>query len=85
MFQALQFVGLAYVCDQIDRRILAPVAQAASAVRDTTTVLTQGPIRGAIYMAQHPRAAALWSSASEYVAAAATKLRGSGGDDKTET
>lgn len=72
-FQALQFAGLAYVCDQIDRSILAPATHVASAVRDTTTILTQGPIRGAMYMAQHPKAAALWSSASEYVAAAAKK------------
>lgn len=85
LLQALLFGGLVYVYEQVERRVIAPASNAAQTVRDATTILTKGPINGAMYVAQHPQAAAFWSKASGYLSAAADKLRASGEPDKTET
>ena len=75
---------LLYVCYQIDQHVLAPATRTANSVRDAATILTHGPIGGALYAATHPKARELWSSASAYISAAAGSLRKREGGEKDE-
>lgn len=76
LLQLFLFGGLVLVYEQIDRRVLTPMINAADVARDATTALTQGPIRGAMSAAQHLKTVAVWSKLSGLVRAGAEKLRG---------
>lgn len=73
--------GLYYVQDQLQTRVLTPVGTVTSTVRDAATILTQGPIASAMFVAQHPKATAVLTTASEYIASVAGKMRGASSNE----
>lgn len=71
LLQFLTLFGVFYIYKQTETHVLVPAQNVASTIQDAATISTQGPLQGAMYVAQHPKTAAVW----QYVSETASNLR----------